>query len=188
MKRFVRTAFTALMLLLWLAWAAAANSDARKVDGPHSTLTVRVYKSGFLSAFGHNHEIQAPIQSGEVKESGSPRVRWIGPTGYLIDNAALSSRSLKLGATRTNQTVSHARAVSSKLAANLNAQYGCSALLEVPSLTIAQCGPYAEGHETERRQQENHHPFADCPLPILGRRLCRAVAHGTCLAKGRRGP
>jgi polyisoprenoid-binding protein YceI len=37
-------------------------------------MTVRVYKSGFLSAFGHNHEIQAPIQSGQVKESGSPSV------------------------------------------------------------------------------------------------------------------
>lgn len=32
------------------------------------------YKSGFFSAFGHNHEIQAPIQSGEVKESDSPFV------------------------------------------------------------------------------------------------------------------
>jgi polyisoprenoid-binding protein YceI len=37
-------------------------------------MTVHVYKSGFLSAFGHNHEIQAPIQSGQVKESGSPSV------------------------------------------------------------------------------------------------------------------
>jgi hypothetical protein len=31
-------------------------------------LTVRVYNSGFLSTFGHNHEIQAPIPSGDVKE------------------------------------------------------------------------------------------------------------------------
>jgi polyisoprenoid-binding protein YceI len=74
MKRLVSTAFTALTLWLWLTSPASANSDARKVDGPHSTITVRVYKSGFLSAFGHNHEIQAPIQSGEVKESGSPSV------------------------------------------------------------------------------------------------------------------
>jgi polyisoprenoid-binding protein YceI len=29
---------------------------------------------GFFSAFAHNHEILAPIQSGEVKESGSPSV------------------------------------------------------------------------------------------------------------------
>jgi polyisoprenoid-binding protein YceI len=37
-------------------------------------MTVRVSKSGFFSAFGHNHEIEAPIESGEVKESGNPSV------------------------------------------------------------------------------------------------------------------
>lgn len=73
MKRLVHNAFAALTLWLCLTrLAAAAPSDARAIDGPHSTITVRVYKSGFLSAFGHNHEIQAPIQSGQVKESGNP--------------------------------------------------------------------------------------------------------------------
>lgn len=52
----------------------AASSESQKIDGSHSTVTVHVYKSGFLSAFGHNHEIQAPIQSGEVKQSDSPSV------------------------------------------------------------------------------------------------------------------
>ncbi|SRR5258708_6097593 len=74
MKGIVCTALTALMLGVWLTRLAAAPSDAREVDGPHSTMTVHVYKSGFLSAFGHNHEIQAPIQSGQVKESGDPSV------------------------------------------------------------------------------------------------------------------
>jgi polyisoprenoid-binding protein YceI len=72
MKRLICTAFTALTL--WLPLTRPASSDAREVDGPHSTMTVHVYKSGFLSAFGHNHEIQATIQSGQVKESGSPSV------------------------------------------------------------------------------------------------------------------
>jgi polyisoprenoid-binding protein YceI len=45
--------------------------ESRKIDGTHSTITVHVSKSGFLSAFAHNHEIQAPIQSGEVKQSGT---------------------------------------------------------------------------------------------------------------------
>ena len=71
MKRFVRTGFTAVMLLLCLTRLAAVPSDVRNVDASHSTITVHVYKSGFLSAFGHNHEIQAPIQSGEVSESSS---------------------------------------------------------------------------------------------------------------------
>lgn len=74
MKLLVWTAFTALPLWFCVTQPAAATSDARKVDGLHSTLTVRVYKSGFLSAFGHNHEIQAPIQVGEVKESDRPSV------------------------------------------------------------------------------------------------------------------
>jgi polyisoprenoid-binding protein YceI len=74
MKRLVCTAFIALTLCLCLTRLAAAPSDAREVDSLHSTMTVRVYKSGFLSAFGHNHEIQAPIRSGQVKESGSPSV------------------------------------------------------------------------------------------------------------------
>jgi polyisoprenoid-binding protein YceI len=74
MKRLVSMACTTLTLLIWLTSPAAANSDARNVDGSHSTITVRVFKTGFFSAFAHNHEIQAPIQSGEVKESGSPSV------------------------------------------------------------------------------------------------------------------
>jgi polyisoprenoid-binding protein YceI len=74
MKRLVCSAFTALMLWLWLTQPGAASSDARQVDGAHSTITVRVYKTGLFSAFAHNHEIQASIQSGEVKESGSPSV------------------------------------------------------------------------------------------------------------------
>jgi hypothetical protein len=56
MKRLVYTALSVLMLWLWLTQFAAASSDAREVDGPHSTMTVHVYKSGFLSAFGRNHE------------------------------------------------------------------------------------------------------------------------------------
>ncbi|MFZ1918544.1 MAG: YceI family protein [Terriglobales bacterium] len=67
------------LLVLVIGWPGlfqvrAANSESQKIDGSHSTVTVHVYKSGFLSAFGHNHEIQAPIQSGEVKQSDSPSV------------------------------------------------------------------------------------------------------------------
>jgi polyisoprenoid-binding protein YceI len=74
MKRLVCTVLTALLLWLWLPQLAAAPSDARQIDTAHSTMTVHVYKTGFFSAFAHNHEIQAPIQSGEVQESGSASV------------------------------------------------------------------------------------------------------------------
>jgi polyisoprenoid-binding protein YceI len=71
MKRIACTVLVLATGWLCLSQLAAASSDSRKIDGPHSTVTVRVCKSGFLSAFGHNHEIRAPIQSGEVKESDS---------------------------------------------------------------------------------------------------------------------
>ena len=34
------------------------------MDVQRSTLTIRVYKTGLFSAFAHDHEIRAPIQSG----------------------------------------------------------------------------------------------------------------------------
>jgi len=74
MNRILCTVSAVVIGWLSLPQLAAANSDSRKIDGAHSTITVHVYKSGFLSAFGHNHEIQAPIQSGAVKESDSPSV------------------------------------------------------------------------------------------------------------------
>jgi polyisoprenoid-binding protein YceI len=46
--------------------------DAPKiVDAAHSTLRIHVAKTGLFSAFGHNHEIEAPIESGELVESGN---------------------------------------------------------------------------------------------------------------------
>jgi polyisoprenoid-binding protein YceI len=38
------------------------------VDTQKSTITVRAYKSGFFSAFAHDHEISAPIESGSFSE------------------------------------------------------------------------------------------------------------------------
>ena len=46
---------------------AAPAQDAKPrspIDIENSTLTVRVFKSGLLSAFGHEHEIRAPIEQG----------------------------------------------------------------------------------------------------------------------------
>ncbi len=36
------------------------------IDKARSAVTVRVYKSGFLSGFAHNHVIEAPIASGSL--------------------------------------------------------------------------------------------------------------------------
>lgn len=57
------------IVVLWaasLAWTAAASAQQRSIDAGKSTITVRVYKAGILSALGHNHEIAASIAHGTV--------------------------------------------------------------------------------------------------------------------------
>ena len=51
-----------LTMLLILAGTAGAQPHA--IDAQKSTLTVHVSKAGVLSAFGHDHEISAPIAKG----------------------------------------------------------------------------------------------------------------------------
>jgi YceI-like domain len=51
--------------------AARQSPPAREIDTARSKMTVRVFKSGFFSAFAHNHEIDAPIASGEVQDSAN---------------------------------------------------------------------------------------------------------------------
>lgn len=56
-------------LTIWIAICASsgtATAQARALDTAKSTMKVRVYKSGVLSALGHNHEIAAPIAGGTV--------------------------------------------------------------------------------------------------------------------------
>jgi len=74
MNKTSRAIFAGLAILACMTWTAAASTDGRAIDGTHSSLKVRVFKSGFFSAFAHNHEIEAPIESGEVTETGSPSV------------------------------------------------------------------------------------------------------------------
>ena len=61
-------------------------------------------------------------------------------------------------------------------------------LLAIALSAIPECHPDAQGHETNRGNQENDNAFADGPLSILGSRFCRAVTHGARLTEGRRGP
>jgi polyisoprenoid-binding protein YceI len=46
--------------------AAALWAEPRAIDTRKSVMTVRVYKAGVLSAFGHDHEITAPIAGGKA--------------------------------------------------------------------------------------------------------------------------
>ena len=48
---------------------ASAMAQPHPIDTAHSTVIVRVFKTGLLSAFGHDHQIMAPISAGEVDPS-----------------------------------------------------------------------------------------------------------------------
>jgi len=65
-----RTLSTLLPCLLFYGIAVA---QVRQIDAANSTIKVQVSKAGILSAFGHDHEITAPIASGTL-DAGVKRV------------------------------------------------------------------------------------------------------------------
>jgi hypothetical protein len=72
MKCFALLLFVALTPLLFTGQLEAATGNKSEVDIAHSKMTVHVYKSGLFSAFGHNHEIDAPIQSAQLRLRSNP--------------------------------------------------------------------------------------------------------------------
>lgn len=64
----------AAVLWAWLIVPTAARPDGRAIDATRSSVHVHVLKSGLFSAFAHNHDVEAPLESGEVKEDGTPSV------------------------------------------------------------------------------------------------------------------
>ena len=58
----------ALLVVMLVYPCCLVAQSGRDIDVGKSALTVRVYKSGLFSAFAHDHEIRAPIQSGSFDE------------------------------------------------------------------------------------------------------------------------
>ena len=56
-------------ITLPLGMRAADAPRSTEIDSQKSVMTVRVFKSGLLAAFGHEHEISAPIQRGTLNET-----------------------------------------------------------------------------------------------------------------------
>jgi hypothetical protein len=50
-------------------FCSAQTTASREIDGKKSVMTVRVLKAGLFSAFGHEHEISAPVMQGRLIES-----------------------------------------------------------------------------------------------------------------------
>ena len=78
-------------LLVCAAGPAFGGSEGRSIDCAHSTITVYVYKTGILSTLGHNHEIEAPIEWGEVggSENSSVELR-VNPSKLRVLDTELS--------------------------------------------------------------------------------------------------
>src|SRR5438477_9584307 len=71
MKFAMMTKLSLLALVISLSsvlWAADAPAGGA-IDPQRSSITVRVFKAGVFSAFGHEHEISAPMQQGSFTEN-----------------------------------------------------------------------------------------------------------------------
>jgi polyisoprenoid-binding protein YceI len=57
-----------IAILLLSLCGVASRATPSVIDTTKSVLTVRVFKTGFFSAFAHDHEINAPIERGSFSE------------------------------------------------------------------------------------------------------------------------
>lgn len=60
--------------LILIASPCILLGENRSIDVHHSTLKVRVFKTGLFSPFAHDHEIEAPISDGNADLSATPGV------------------------------------------------------------------------------------------------------------------
>jgi polyisoprenoid-binding protein YceI len=67
-------ALTIVLILVSSSRPVFGGSEARQIDRARSTITVYVYKTGILAGLAHNHEIEAPMTWGEVKDSDGSSV------------------------------------------------------------------------------------------------------------------
>lgn len=64
------------MLAIWmLGGPNNLYAQRQAIDVSRSSVKIRVFKSGMFSAFAHDHEIEAPIDAGEIDSSDSPSVQ-----------------------------------------------------------------------------------------------------------------
>lgn len=70
----IRVALPLAIVLGIVSLAPVTTAQDQTIDTVKSILKIRVFKSGLFSAFGHNHEISAPIAEGTVHLSGDQSV------------------------------------------------------------------------------------------------------------------
>lgn len=80
------------MLLAPLMSIGVASAQEHAIDAAKSSMTVRVYKSGAFSAFGHDHEISAPIESGTVNTRANRVELHINASSLRVSDAQASEK------------------------------------------------------------------------------------------------
>ncbi len=73
--RISKLAWGMLAIEMWVIGPQNLCAQNQAINVSKSSLTVRVFKSGMFSAFAHDHEIQAPIDGGEINSSADRSVR-----------------------------------------------------------------------------------------------------------------
>jgi hypothetical protein len=61
-------------IALGILFVSPTLAQDRPIDTAHSSLKVRVFKTGLFSALAHDHEIEAPIAAGTVRMGDNPGV------------------------------------------------------------------------------------------------------------------
>jgi polyisoprenoid-binding protein YceI len=79
--------------------APALVAQERPIDTQRSTITIHVGKAGLLSAASHEHWVNAPIASGVIDDTGTPRVE------FKVQSARMTVRPDPKVDEKTDQTI-----------------------------------------------------------------------------------
>ncbi len=89
----LKSALIVALLLPPSVCATDAAAGTHPLDTKKSVITVHVFKAGFFSAFGHNHEVRAPISAGSIGQGSSPSVELtIDTRKMLVVDADVSDK------------------------------------------------------------------------------------------------
>ena len=94
MKLVMMTKLARLALMIFLAASLrAADAPAgTAIDPQKSSITVRAFKAGVFSAFGHEHEISAPIQQGSFTENPASVELIVDTRGMRVMDKGISEK------------------------------------------------------------------------------------------------
>src|SRR5499427_11011000 len=82
----------ALLILSAATVTRAQTLPPMQIDTEKSVMRVRVFKSGLFSAFGHEHEISAPIESGSFSEDPPMMELKVSATTMKVEDRDVSEK------------------------------------------------------------------------------------------------